>query len=363
MAKKLSTHYLLLTTIISAMLLAFIALLVIYRKFVGKRLEALLNTLQDISHGDGDLTSRLPEKGQDEISEIAKAFNTFMANIQQVMLEINGVVSKLSGTSEDLASVTKESNEIIHQQGRQTEEMAIVIHDISSKSKEIHDSTVQASEISDKTNSNAHSTTLIVNQSAHDIQQLSAMLKDSTQDMSKLNEGTDNVGGVIEVIRDIADQTNLLALNAAIEAARAGEQGRGFSVVADEVRTLAARTQKSTREIKDMIEQLQSTARQAKNAMDESQKQAEKSAEKVTDANESLNEIVQSIKQVNDINLQIASAAGGQNQMVDTLEQNISHITTLAEHTAESSGRTSNQSDSVADISESIRTLLKRFKL
>jgi methyl-accepting chemotaxis protein len=355
--------YTLLTIIISAMLFAFVILLFIYRRLIGERLSVLLNTLENISHGDGDLTYRLSEQGDDEISQIAKAFNIFISNIQHIITEMNTIALNLAGAADSLSGVIKGTNEDIQRQGKETEEMVVAMNELSATTQGISSNAIQAVEITGNANNGAQATNLAVNESINDIQKLSTMLMSSAQTMHKLSEGTNKVGGVVEVIRGIAEQTNLLALNAAIEAARAGEQGRGFAVVADEVRTLAARTQDSTNEIKEMIEQLQSISKQAQESMEKSQQQAEKSSEKTSTTSKTLDDIMQSINQINNINSHIATAAKEQSQAVETFNQNINQISIMADNSIKSSDSTAQQSHSVAVMSDRINNLLRRFKV
>lgn len=355
--------YSILAMVVTAMILAYLVLLFIYRKTIGQRLKALLNAMDDISHGEGDLRHRLPAQGEDEISLIAKAFNTFSGNMQSTVKEVKQIASDYLQASQQLADTTRQGNDAIQQQCNETDQIATAINELAAAAEEVSRHAGDAAHTTDESNKNVNITNISVKNSIAEIQKLSTMFEGAAQTMNDLNDGAENVGGVIEVIRGIAEQTNLLALNAAIEAARAGEQGRGFAVVADEVRTLAARTQQSTDEIREMIERLQMMSQRAVSTMQESQEQAEQSVTKAMEAGDSLGVIVDSINQANEINSQIAAAAEEQSQVVSSIDENVMKITNLANETMSSTELIGTQSEEVAKMSSRLEALLARFKV
>ncbi len=355
--------YTLLGVILIAMIIAYLILLFVYRKAIGSRLQSLLEALQNISEGDGDLTRRLPEEGEDEIAHIAKSFNRFTESMRNTVSRILDVTQQLSDSSARLAQINHQSSETIHNQGNETNQIATAINEMAAAAEEVSRHAAEAAQSSAETDSNTQTTQSAVNAAVNDIQQLSSKLEAAASTMNQLQEGAQNVGGVIDVIRGIAEQTNLLALNAAIEAARAGEQGRGFAVVADEVRTLAARTQQSTEEIRDIIEQLQAISEKAVETMEQSQQQAEHSVSQASHAGESLDNIVQSISAVNDVNTQIAAASEEQSQVVASIDQSITAIKDLSEQTVSNAAQSDSLSQELASIATELQTQVKRFKV
>jgi len=363
LANGKNIQYTLLGVILAAMIIAYLILLFVYRKFIGARLKSLLEVLQNISEGDGDLTRRLPEDGEDEISRIAKSFNRFADSMRNTVSRISEITRHLSDSSSRLAEINHESNAAVHNQGNETNQIATAINEMAAAAEEVSRHAAEAAQTSTDTDSSTRTTQRAVNAAINDIRQLSGKLEEAAGTMNQLQDGAQNVGGVIDVIRGIAEQTNLLALNAAIEAARAGEQGRGFAVVADEVRTLAARTQQSTEEIREMIEQLQEISGKAVDTMEQSQQQAEHSVTQAGKAGESLDSVVQSISAVNDINTQIAAAAEEQSQVVGSIDQSITAIKELSEQTVTHVAQSSSLSNELANMATELQTEVNRFKV
>ncbi len=356
-------QYTLLGVLVVAMFIAYAILLFVYRKAIGARLQALQLALQNVSEGDGDLTLRLPEDGEDEISHIAASFNRFADGLGQMIQRISELMQQLADSATRLTQINHEASTAVHNQGNETNQIATAINEMAAAAEEVSRHAAEAARASAETDTNTRATRSAVNSAVNDIRQLSGKLEAAAGTMNQLQEGAQNVGGVIDVIRGIAEQTNLLALNAAIEAARAGEQGRGFAVVADEVRTLAARTQQSTEEIREMIEQLQAISGEAVQTMEQSQEQAEHSVAQATEADESLDNIVQSISSVNDINTQIAAASEEQSQVVASVDQNVTAIKDLSDQTVSLAGQSDSLSQELAAIASELQQQVQRFKV
>jgi methyl-accepting chemotaxis protein len=203
----------------------------------------------------------------------------------------------------------------------------------------------------------------VVTASIHSIEELAKEIGNASNVITNLEQDSENIGSVLDVIRGIAEQTNLLALNAAIEAARAGEQGRGFAVVADEVRTLASRTQQSTQEIQTMIERLQQGAHNAVDVMKASQSRTTDTVGHANKAGEALNSISNYVGDINDMNLQIASAAEQQSAVAEEINQNVVRITDIAQHTSDSMQEIASSSNDLAQLSSNLDTLVSNFKV
>ena len=318
--------------------------------------------MQDIAEGEGDLTRRLDAKGQDEISELAQAFNRFAERVQQTVSQVAGSTNQLATASEEMSTITSETNDAIQRQRGETEQVVTAMNEMTSTVQEVARNAENAAEAAREADSSADEGSRIVNESIEAIKQLADDVNQASETINRLGKDSESIGSVLDVIRDVADQTNLLALNAAIEAARAGEAGRGFAVVADEVRTLASRTQESTQEIQGMIERLQQAARESVEAMETSRTRAGNTVEKAGSAGEALTNITHSVSQISDMNTQIASAAEEQSTVADEINRNIVQINDISEQTAEGAKQTATSGDELARLANELQELVNRFK-
>ncbi len=348
--------------LLATALLIFALLYFVYKKTIGKKLAQLARALQEIAEGDGDLTRRLDESRRDELGDVAHWFNIFAGKLQGLVSDIKESTDSLNGSAQQLSQVAEKSNAEITGQQMQTDQLATAINEMVAAVQEVANNTQQAAATADKASREASGGRAIVNDNIDSMDSLAGEIQRASSVIHQLQSETNEIGSVLDVIRGIAEQTNLLALNAAIEAARAGEQGRGFAVVADEVRTLASRTQESTQEIQDMIECLQARAREAVTVMDENQQHSQAGVENAGRVNDALQNIDTAIAEINDLNTQIASAAEEQSHVAEEVNRNILHISQGTEAAVEGSEQVARASEDLTRLATQLRSLAGRFK-
>ncbi|MCS0059696.1 methyl-accepting chemotaxis protein [Vibrio parahaemolyticus] len=345
---------------IIAVLASVIALTLLIRTLM-RPLDTLNTAIKDVASGKGDLTQRLETDTDQEFSELAKNFNTFMENLQQQIIESKSISDQILTGTQITAEGARDSAGAIQTQLQELEQLATAMHEMSVTATEVANNAQGAASAAKEADQATIEGSSVVSESTQTINMLSDSIDLAVEEVQVLESATANIETILKVINDIADQTNLLALNAAIEAARAGESGRGFAVVADEVRTLAQRTQESTTEIRSMIEQLQSGASSVASAMHQSKGSAVEAVEKADLANDALQRIRDAIQRISDMNLQIASAAEEQSLVAEEINNNTVNIKDLSTQVADSANRTNEAMQSQHDNVRKQDELLNRF--
>ncbi len=331
--------------------------------FVSRPLRQTVEAMEDIAQGEGDLTRRLPVRGSDEIAMLSAAFNRFVEKVQTLVREVTGSISQLASAAEEMSLITGETRNGVQRQRNETEQVATAMNEMTATVQEVARHAESAAAAAQKADEQANSGRQVVQGTVNAIHKLAAEVEKAAEVIGHLEQDSDQIGGVLEVIRGIAEQTNLLALNAAIEAARAGEQGRGFAVVADEVRSLASRTQESTEEIQQMIEKLQSGARDAVQVMEQGRSMAQESVEQAGQAGQALDGITGAVDQITTMNNQIAEAARQQGEVAEEINQNVINISQVADETASGTDQLAKASDDLARLSAELQSLVASFKV
>jgi Methyl-accepting chemotaxis protein len=330
---------------------------------IKRSLIEVVNSLRDIAEENGDLTVRLHSRSGDEIGQLVYWFNSFMDKLQKVIARVVATSEPLNELAGNLNQMAETANQTIEQQRNASTRAKSAIDEISNNVSDIADSATLAAQAAAEANKTASAGHEIVAQTVSSIQKLANNVLNIQDVIHQLEKDSSKVGNVLDVIRSIAEQTNLLALNAAIEAARAGEQGRGFAVVADEVRTLASRTQESTLEIQETISKLQQVAKSAVSVMQESATQAQISVEKANNAGDSLQAINLSISNINQMNEKIAQATHIQARVVQEVVQTINEIHEGSERTAERSALLSSVSQRLAKSAREMSEITRSFRV
>ncbi|MBL1378565.1 methyl-accepting chemotaxis protein [Zobellella iuensis] len=339
------------------------ALLILLMSSLLKPLNGLHQSLKDINGGQGDLTKRLPIVRRDDFGLVANEFNGFLGHLQKLIGDVMDSSDKLKASINDTSGQSAQAENQLQQQLQELDQLATAMHEMAATATEVAQHAQNAAEAANAANRETEQGALVVSRSTQAVERLAADMEDTMTSVNELAQLSRNIESILSVITGIAEQTNLLALNAAIEAARAGESGRGFAVVADEVRSLASRTQQSTQEIGDMIERLQSGVRLAESKMKQSQELAAQTSVDAAEANEVLARIRQAISHINDMNLQIATAAEEQSATSEEINQNTTNIRDISQDVASGAIAQVKQCQSMLEQMQRQNNLLGEFKV
>jgi len=360
-AEKESHAITMLVTIlaIGAIAMAFISFSII------KNITTSLQTLVEASErvASGDLTVSINTSKDDEMGKLARSMEKMRANLAQVISQISTTTAKVFTAVEDISAVTSSTTSNMTQQRLETEQVAAAMNEMTATVHEVARNISSTAASANKATQETNVSEAIVGQAIHSIKALANQISDASETINKFESNSHNISSVLEVIKNIAEQTNLLALNAAIEAARAGEQGRGFAVVADEVRTLASRTQQSTGEINAMIGQLQAGSKSSVDAINKSCEQAIVAVGKAEEAGKSLITIAATVNQISELSTQIATAAEEQSSVSEEINRNITHISDAATYTVDGTYKTSEAINSLAKMTAELQNLVRQFKV
>lgn len=332
-------------------------------RLITQPINTVVVAMKDIAEGEGDLTQRLQVHGQDETAQLAMSFNQFAANIQDLLGQVLESADQISLSAKEMATASSNAEDSIRKQNTETEQISTAVEEMSMSAQEVAQNADLAAEAAHKADEETTQGRNIVTNALESVGKLAEETQAAADVIEKLGTDIQDIGAVIDVIRNVAEQTNLLALNAAIEAARAGEQGRGFAVVADEVRTLASRTQKSTQDIQDKVTTLQQDAQTAVEKMLQNRAIANSTIELTTTAGASLEAITQAVARITEMSNHIARAAEQQSEVANVVSRNIATVSQLAQKTDDSTQHVSQGTKGLNRLATALREHISRFKV
>ncbi|MCQ3031750.1 methyl-accepting chemotaxis protein [Pseudomonas syringae] len=346
-----------------AIIVIMVLLVIMIARSIVRPLRDSVQAMADIASGESDLTRSLETQGNDEVTQLARHFNAFTAKLRGVVLQLQASANGLEKASSDLGINAEQAQARSQQQSQQMELVATAVNEVTYGVQDVAKNAEHAANEMRDAESQAHQGQVNIDSSLRQIDHLSGTINQAVEVIRTLSSESTQIGGVLEVISSIAEQTNLLALNAAIEAARAGEQGRGFAVVADEVRLLAQRTQKSTAEIQSMIERLQTHSDAAVKVIADSSRSSQLTIEQANQAGQSLTSISQALRNLNSLNASIASATLQQSHVVEDINQNVTQAAQLSQSTAIAAEQSTGASVHLREMSEHLNGLLRQFRV
>jgi len=330
--------------------------------------RAVLGSIDELNHAirriaGGDLTVQLSMQARDEIRLIADQVNALSDRFRDLVSKVLRSTQQVATAAEELSAVSEQTNQGIREQLSQTDQVATAVNEMSATVQEVARSAAATSDATRSAQEESHTGHRVVQDTVRTINALAEEIRGTATSVRKLGADSENIGKVLDVIRAVAEQTNLLALNAAIEAARAGEQGRGFAVVADEVRTLAGRTQQSTQEIQSIIASLQNGARQAVQAMEASETRTDEGVSMAARAGSALEAITRSVTTIADMSAQIASAAEEQTVVAEDINRSILQIAQVSDQNAAASTQTASSSTELSRLAEELNGMVAVFRV
>jgi len=333
--------------------------------FAGKLTKPLIRLGETIGsiERDSDLTQRVEIVSKDEIGAMAENLNSMLAKFQGIIQQVSSSTGQLASAAEEMSAVSVQTSRGIQEQQSQTEQLATAMNEMAATVQEVAQHAVEAAGAAATANEESSQGRRVVNEAVNSINALAEAIGRAADAIQRVEADSERIGTVLDVIRGIAEQTNLLALNAAIEAARAGEQGRGFAVVADEVRTLAGRTQESTQEIQTMIESLQAGSKEAVQLMEQGSEQTQSSVAQTTTAGNALRAIADEVERINDMNTQIASAAEEQSTVAEEINRNVATISQVTDESAQGAEQNARASEDLSSLASDLQQMVARFKV
>ena len=326
-------------------------------------IKLLKARVTDLANGNGDLTQRLEVNGNDDLADIAQDINIFISQLQSIMKDILVSSSSISEGISQLKNVANANEQSLKSHASTTDMAVTAITEMSASANAVADNTQQTSVNIQRASDEAMASKALVAASTESVKLLSQEVDDAAQHINTMNADTEEIVSVLSVIGAIADQTNLLALNAAIEAARAGEQGRGFAVVADEVRTLAARTQASTSEINNILTKLASDSDLAVKAMNTTKESCQLTSDNTIRVGAGLDSMAGAIIEINELSSHIATASAEQSTVAEDVTQNMISIQEMVVELNENGQKTIENTDNLSAINEQMSRLVNQFKL
>lgn len=340
-----------------------IGIIVFTIRVVVSPITKVTQRMRDIAEGEGDLTVRLDVHGHDEIAELSTAFNAYTAKIHEMVTKVADATAQLAASSEQTARITSAASDQVERQKYESELVAAAVTEMAHAAHDVARSAEGAAAAVHSADEKSQSGNQIVTNTMNSIHALAGEVGVANGVITELADESEKIGKILDVIRNVTEQTNLLALNAAIEAARAGEQGRGFAVVADEVRTLAQRTQASTLEIHSIIQRLQEGTGKAVLAMEKGRQQVNQSVTQFEGVNEAFRNIADAVRSATDMTTQIAAAAEQQNAVSEEVGRNVTNIRDAAEESAKSTRQVMDANLGVAELATQLQGLVGSFKI
>ncbi|WDE02814.1 methyl-accepting chemotaxis protein [Thalassomonas viridans] len=350
-------------TLLAAMVFIILAINYVYRSVIAKKILVLDTSITALAEGSSDLTQRLDDSGKDEISKLAGGFNQFLENHRLFIKKIAQSAEQLSESSTELSTITSQAKEDSEHQKTQISMVAAAINEMSASIQEVAANTTAADQSAGSARDETLVSQKVFKENMEITNTLSGEIEQAAKVIQSLKVDSESIGSVLDVIRGISEQTNLLALNAAIEAARAGEHGRGFAVVADEVRSLACRTQESTVEINSMIEKLRQGADSAVSVMDKGIATVNASVEQASQTGDTLNSITEAVTNIFDLNSQIATAVEQQTLAAEDINQNVVTVDGYAQRSDDVSANIASANEELNQLAVNLASMVSRFKL
>lgn len=343
-------------------LVIIICLAVLVQMVIARPLQKMIDAINDIAEGEGDLTVRFNSTNTNELGAMAKGFDKLMDRLQATIADTKASIRSLLDSSGNLREIASESEKVVYRQTQQTEQVATAMNEMSATAQTVAESASRAEDLAKEADHSAENGQALIKETTRTIGRQLENGERSASSSASLKNASENIGSILAVIENISGQTNLLALNAAIEAARAGEHGRGFAVVSDEVRNLASRTQDSVKEIQDQIQYLQEGVESVIEVINDGSRLAEEANGTISETGQAIEKLRESVRAIRDTNIEMASAAEQQSQVSEDINQRLEAIRQMAGLSDENAASTNEAAESVKVVVEQLQARLDHYK-